>query len=60
MFVPKVLVGKLSTVDALAAGSVVIGEVAPLKHKPRNDTVKAGALVPATACSRVDASTKRR
>ena len=61
MFELEVLVGKLFAVDALAAGSVVIGEVAPLKHKLGDDAVKSrpfitealllGAQQPEVTCS---------
>lgn len=40
----KVFVVELPAVDGLAAGAVVVGEVAPLTHELRNDTVEAGAL----------------
>lgn len=40
----KVLIVKLAAVDGLAAGAVVVGEVASLTHELRNDTVEAGAF----------------
>jgi len=40
----EVFVGKLFAVDGLAAGAVVVGEVATLAHEVRNDPVKATAL----------------
>lgn len=40
----KVLVVKLAAVDGLAAGAVVVGEVASLAHELWNDAVEAGAL----------------
>ncbi len=49
MLVLEVLVCKFSAVDALAAGSVVIGKVASLKHEAWDHAVKAGALVSAKA-----------
>jgi len=36
----EVFVSKLFPVDALAAGAVVIGEVATLAHEAGNDTVE--------------------
>lgn len=41
----EVLVLELGTVNALTAGTVVVGEVAPLAHEPRNDPVEAGSGV---------------
>lgn len=40
----KVLVVKLAAVNGLAAGAVVVGEVASLTHELGNDTVEAGAF----------------
>lgn len=40
----KVFVVKLSAVNGLAAGAVVVGEVAPLAHELGNDAVEAGAF----------------
>ena len=42
----EVLVCKLFAVDALAAGSVMVGKVAALKHELGDDTVKSGSFVP--------------
>ena len=36
----EVFVSKLFSVDALAAGAIVIGEVASLAHETRNDTME--------------------
>jgi hypothetical protein len=41
----EVFVCKLFTVDALAAGSVVVGEVTPLKHEPWDNAVKTRSFV---------------
>ena len=41
----EVLVGELFAVDALATGSVVVGEVASLQHELGDDAVKARSLV---------------
>lgn len=40
----KVFIVKLSAVNGLAAGAVVVGEVASLTHELGNDTVEAGAF----------------
>lgn len=40
----KVLIVELAAVDGLAAGAVVVGEVASLTHELRDDTVEAGAF----------------
>ena len=45
VLVLEVLVRKLCAVDALTAGAVVVGEVAPLQHETWNYAVEAGALV---------------
>lgn len=45
MFEDKVFIIKLPSVDGLAAGAVVVGEVASLAHKLRDDAVEAAALV---------------
>lgn len=45
MFQDKVLIIKLLAVDGLAAGAVVVSEVASLAHELRNNTVEAAALV---------------
>lgn len=42
----EVLVGELGAVDRLAAGAVVVGEVAALAHEVRDDAVERRALVP--------------
>ena len=42
----EVLVRKLLAVDALTAGAVVVGEVAPLQHEPGDDAVEARPLEP--------------
>jgi hypothetical protein len=47
VLVLEVLICKFCAVDALAAGSVVVGEVASLKHEAWDHAVKAGALVSA-------------
>jgi hypothetical protein len=52
MFEREVLVGKLCTVDRLAAGAVVPGKIATLTHEPRNDAVKRAALVAVTLFTR--------
>lgn len=44
MFEHKVLVVKLASVDGLAAGAVVVGEVSSLTHELRDDSVEAAAL----------------
>lgn len=44
VFEDKVLIIKLAAVDGLATGAVVVGEVASLAHKLRDDAVKAAAL----------------
>jgi len=49
VLVLEVLVGEFGAVYALATGSIVVGEVATLKHKAGDDAVKAGALVSAIA-----------
>ena len=41
----EVLVRKLFTVDALAAGSVVVGEITSLKHEPWDNAVKSRSFV---------------
>jgi hypothetical protein len=45
VLVLEVLIRKLLAVDALTAGAVVVGEVAPLQHETWNHAVEAGALV---------------
>lgn len=45
MFQGKVLVLKLVTIDRLATGTVMVGEVTSLAHKSRNHSVEAAALV---------------
>ena len=40
----EVLVLKLFSVDGLAACAVMVGEVSPLAHEPRDDAVEGGAL----------------
>lgn len=45
MFEDKVFIIELPAVDRLAAGAIVVGEVASLAHKLRNDAVEAAALV---------------
>ena len=40
----EVLVGELGAVDGLAAGAVVVGEVAALAHEVGDDAVEGGAL----------------
>ena len=49
VLVLEVLVGKFGAVYAFATGSIVVGEVATLKHEAGDDAVKAGALVSAIA-----------
>lgn len=44
VFEDKVLIVKLPAVDGLAAGAVVIGEVASLAHKLWDDAMKAAAF----------------
>lgn len=44
MFEDKVLVVKLPAVDGLPPGAVVVGEVASLAHKLRDDPMEAAAL----------------
>ena len=41
----EVLVGKLCAIDRLAAGAVVVGEVAPLEHEVGDDAVEGATLV---------------
>ncbi len=41
----EVLVVELATVDGLATGTVVVGEVTTLAHEVGDDTVEAAALV---------------
>ncbi len=41
----EILIGKFFTVDALAAGSVVVGEVASLKHELGDYTVETRSFV---------------
>ena len=41
----EVLIGKLSTVDALTAGSVSSSEVSALNHEVRNDSMKGRSFV---------------
>lgn len=40
MFEGKILVVELGTVDRLAAGAVVVGEVTALAHEVRNHAVE--------------------
>ncbi len=42
----EVLIRKLLAVDALTAGAVVVGEVAPLQHESGDDAVEARSLEP--------------
>ena len=44
----KVLILKLVAVDRLAAGAIVVGEVASLAHEVGDDAVEDGALVAKT------------
>lgn len=44
MLEAKVLIGKLVTVDRLAAGAVVVGEVTTLQHEAWDDAVERRAL----------------
>ncbi len=46
----EVLVWKFCAVDALAAGSIVIGKVASLQHETWNDAVEARSFVSANVC----------
>ena len=52
VLVLEVLVGELCAVDALATGSVVVGEVASLQHEAWDHAVEAGALVTAEVIMR--------
>jgi len=45
VFEHKVLVWELATVDGLAPGAVVVGEITSLAHKVRNNTVEAASRV---------------
>lgn len=45
MLQDKVFIVELAAVDGLAAGAVVVGEVAALAHKLRDDAMEAAALV---------------
>lgn len=45
MLQDKVFIVKLAAVDGLAPGAVVVGEVAALAHKLRDDAMEAAALV---------------
>lgn len=45
MFEDKVLIFKLPAINGLPACAVVVGEVASLAHKLRDDAMKAAALV---------------
>jgi hypothetical protein len=40
----EVLIGELSSVDALSTSTVVVGEVSTLAHETRNDTVERRSL----------------
>lgn len=44
VFEHEVFVVKLSSVDGLPAGAVVVGEVAALTHELRNNTMEAASL----------------
>lgn len=44
MFEDKVFIIELPAVDGLPAGAVVVGEVASLAHKLRDDAVEAAAF----------------
>lgn len=46
MLQDKVFIIELAAVDGLAPGAVVVGEVATLAHKLRDDAMEAAALVP--------------
>lgn len=45
MLQDKVFIIELAAVDGLAPGAVVVGEVATLAHKLRDDAMEAAALV---------------
>ena len=45
MFEDKVFIIELPAVDGLATGAVVVGEVASLAHKLRDDAMKAASLI---------------
>ena len=45
VLVLEVLIGELCAVNALATGSVVVGEVTSLKHEPWDNAVKTRAFV---------------
>lgn len=44
MFKDKVLIVKLASINGLATGAVVIGEISALAHELRNDPVEAAAF----------------
>lgn len=44
VFEDKVLIIKLPAIDGLATGAIVVGEVASLAHKLRDDSMKAASL----------------
>jgi hypothetical protein len=45
MLDPKILIGKLLSVDGFSSGTVALSEVSTLDHEARDDTVKTGTPI---------------